>query len=103
MRALRDEVGERVVINEVRKFELFTDGRAAQVPLDRPDLIIERAQLIRGLAEQARSQGAKISFGNRFVSLESNGNGLRVGGGRTHDAPTDELHADGVVGADGAV
>src|SRR5229473_4419787 len=103
MRTLLGEVGERAVINEIRKFELFTDGRAAQVPLERPDLIIERAQLIRGLAGQARSQGAKISFGNRFVSLESNGNGLRVGVERTRQARTDELHADVVVGADGAL
>src|SRR5260370_38760515 len=103
MRTLLGEVGERAVINEIRKFELFTDGRAAQVPLDRPDLIIERAQLIRGLAEQAQSQGAKISFGNRFVSLESNGNGLRVGVERTRHARTEELHADVVVGADGAL
>ncbi len=58
MRTLLGEVGERAVINEIRKFELFTDGRAAQVPLDRPDLIIERSQLIRGLAEQAQSHGA---------------------------------------------
>src|SRR6202171_4023453 len=103
MRTLLGEVGERAVINEIRKFELFTDGRAAQVPLDRPDLIIERSRLIRGLAEQAESEGAKVSFGNRFVSLQSNGNGLRVGGGRTRDARTDELHADVVVGADGAL
>ena len=103
MRTLLGEVGERAVVNEIRKFELFTDGRAAQVPLDRPDLIIERSRLIRGLADQARSQGAKISFGNRFVSLESNGTGLRVGVERTRDARTEELHADVVVGADGAL
>ena len=103
MRALLGEVGERAVINEIRKFELFTDGRTAQVALDRPDLIIERARLIRGLAEQAQSQGAKVSFGNRFVSLESNGSGLRVGVERTRDARTEELHADVVVGADGAL
>jgi flavin-dependent dehydrogenase len=103
MRTLLGEVGERAVINEIRKFELFTDGRTAQVPLDRPDLIIERSRLIRGLAEQAQSQGAKVSFGNRFVSLESNGNGLRVGVERTRDAHTEELHADVVVGADGAL
>lgn len=103
MRTLLGEVGERAVINEIRKFELFTDGRAAQVPLDRPDLIIGRSRLIRGLAEQAQSLGAKLSFGNRFVSLESNGNGLRVGVERTRDARTDELHADVVVGADGAL
>jgi flavin-dependent dehydrogenase len=103
MRTLLGEVGERAVVNEIRKFELFTDGRTAQVPLDRPDLIIERSRLIRGLAEQAQSQGAKVSFGNRFMSLESNGTGLRVGVERMRDARTEELHADVVVGADGAL
>jgi flavin-dependent dehydrogenase len=103
MRTLLGEVGERAIVNEIRKFELFTDGRTAQVPLNRPDLIIERARLIQGLAEQAQSHGAKISFGNRFVSLQSNGNGLRVGIERARDARTEELHADVVVGADGAL
>ena len=103
MRTLLGEVGERAVINEIRKFELFTDGRTAQVPLARPDLIIERSRLIRGLAEQAQSEGAKVSLGNRFLSLESNGSGLRVGVERTRDAHTEELHADVVVGADGAL
>jgi flavin-dependent dehydrogenase len=103
MRTLLGPVGERAVINEIRKFEHFTDGRAAHVPLDRPDLIIERSRLIRGLAEEAQSHGAKVSFGNRFVSLESNGSGLRVGVERAHEARTEELHADVVVGADGAL
>src|SRR6202140_189776 len=49
MRDLLGEVGERAVVNEIRKFELFTDGRKAFVPLDRPDLIIERSRLIQGL------------------------------------------------------
>jgi flavin-dependent dehydrogenase len=103
MRTLLGEIGERAVVNEIRKFELFTDGRSAQVPLERPDLIIERSRLIGALAEQAQSRGAKISFGRRFVSLESNGGGLQVGTERTSDARTEELHADVVVGADGAV
>ena len=103
MRTLLGKVGERAVINEIRNFELFTDGRAAQVPLARPDLIIERSQLIRGLAEQAESRGVKVSFGNRFVSLDSNGTGLRVGIERVRDARTEERHADVVVGADGAL
>jgi len=103
MRTLLGEVAEHAIVNEIRKFELFTDGRTAQVPLDRPDLIIERSRLIQGLAEQAQSHGAKLSFGNRFVSLQSNGNGLRVGVERARDARSEELHADVVVGADGAL
>ena len=103
MRDLLGEVGERAIVNEIRKFELFTDGRMAFVPLDRPDLIIERSRLIQGLADQAQKNGARISFGNRFMSLQSNGTGLRVGVERARDARTEELHADIVVGADGAL
>jgi len=103
MRTLLGKVGERAVVNEIRQFELFTDGRAARVPLERPDLIIERARLIRGLAEDAQRRGANLSFGNRFVNLQGNGNGLRVTVERNQDARVDELHADVVIGADGAV
>jgi digeranylgeranylglycerophospholipid reductase len=103
MRTLLGRVGEAAVVNEIRKFELFTDGRSAQVPLDRPDLIIERSRLIRGLAEDAESHGAKISFGNRFIDLQSNGTGLRVNVERGQSERAEELHADVVVGADGAL
>jgi len=103
MRTLLGEVGERAVVNEIRNFELFTDGRSAHVSLDRPDLIIERSQLIRGLAEQAQAAGAKIAFGNRFTSVQSNGTGLRVGVERMQNGHAEELHADVVVGADGAL
>ncbi|HWX38328.1 MAG TPA: NAD(P)/FAD-dependent oxidoreductase [Candidatus Sulfotelmatobacter sp.] len=103
MRSILGRVGDRSVVNEIRKFELFTDGRSAQVPLNKPDLIIERSRLIRDLAEDAQGHGAKVSFGNRFVGLQSNGNGLRVGVERTPEAHLEELHADVVVGADGAL
>jgi len=103
MRTLLGRVGDAAVVNEIRKFELFTDGRTAQVSLDRPDLIIERSRLIRNLAEDAQGHGAKVSFGNRFVDLQSNGTGLRVSVERAQDARVEELHADVVVGADGAL
>lgn len=88
------------ILNEIRRFELFTDGRSAQVALSRPDLIIERAKLIPGLAREAQESGAQISFDTRFLGLSPNANGIRVqvesGGQR------DELHAENLVGADGA-
>jgi flavin-dependent dehydrogenase len=89
------------ILNEIRRFELFTDGRSAQVNLRRPDLIIERSLLIRALAEEAESAGAKIEYDTRFIGLSPNGHGLRVAvdqGGKRND-----VHANSVVGADGAV
>lgn len=99
----RNQLGSdasQVIVNEIRRFELFTDGRSAQVALSRPDLIIERSKLIPLLAQKAQQAGATLSFDTRFLGLAPNGNGLRVevdSAGRR-----EELHADSVVGADGA-
>jgi len=103
LRTLLGEVANRAVVNEIRKFELFTDGRVAYVPLKKPDLIIERSTLIRGLAEQAKGHGVQMHFGSRFVSLESNGTKLRVGVERSGTNQPEERHAEIVVGADGAL
>jgi digeranylgeranylglycerophospholipid reductase len=96
---LGDAAAESIV-NEIRRFELFTDGRSAQIALARPDLIIERSRLISALARSAKCAGASLSFDTRFLGLEPNARGLRVkiesGGNR------EELHAESVVGADGA-
>jgi digeranylgeranylglycerophospholipid reductase len=88
------------VLNEIRRFELFTDGRSAQIALSKPDLIIERAKLIPALAREAQQSGAEISFDTRFLGLSPSPNGIHVqveSSGRR-----EELHAESVVGADGA-
>jgi digeranylgeranylglycerophospholipid reductase len=88
------------ILNEIRRFELFTDGRSAQIALSKPDLIIERSRLIPGLAREARQAGANLSFDTRFQSLSPNSRGLHLEvetAGRR-----EELHAASVVGADGA-
>jgi flavin-dependent dehydrogenase len=90
----------RSILNEIRRFELFTDGRSAQIALSKPDLIIERSKLIPDLAREAQHAGAQVSFDSRFVSLSPNSRGLHLeveSGGRRQ-----ELHAASVVGADGA-
>lgn len=88
------------ILNEIRRFELFTDGRSAQVALARPDLIIERSRLVAGLAAEAQQAGAVLSYDTRFMGIAPNGRGLRV---EVESAgQREELHAGSVVGADGA-
>ncbi len=103
MRDLLGRLGETSIVNEIHRFELFTDGRAAAVQLERPDLIIERASLIRRLAEQAAGAGAQLEFGRRFVGLEGNGEGLTLTVERIRDGAKERVPAETVVGADGAV
>jgi digeranylgeranylglycerophospholipid reductase len=88
------------IVNEIRRFELFTDGRSAQIALSKPDLIIERSRLIPALARDAQGAGANLSFDTRFLGIGPNSSGLRL---ETETrGKHEELHAASVVGADGA-
>jgi digeranylgeranylglycerophospholipid reductase len=101
MRSLLGPAAEHSVLNEIRRFELFTDGRFATFPLKDPDLIIERRALIQGLADEARKAGASIELGRRFHSLHPNGRGLVLEVERCSDGSREEVRAGTVVGGDG--
>ena len=101
MRDVLGGLGEDAVVNEIRRFELYTDGRAATVPLDRPDLVIERATLIRRLAEQAGRAGARLLTGRRFKRFAPAGHGFDVTV-EGEDRQTTMVAATTLVGADGA-
>jgi len=102
MRALLGRAAQKSVVNEIRHFELFTDGRAATVTLKHPDLIIERRTLIQALAEEAQRAGASIELGRRFHALHPNGRGLVLEIDRCDDGTREEVRADTIVGGDGA-
>ena len=102
MRGILGRAAEDSVLNEIRRFELFTDGRSATITLNHPDLIIERRRLIQGLAAQAQQAGAKIDLGHRFHALHPNGRGLVVEAERMGDGAREEIRADTVIGGDGA-
>jgi len=102
MRALLGPAVENSVVNEIRRFELFTDGRSATFVLKRPDLIIERRTLIQGLAGEAQRAGATLELGRRFHALHSNGRGLVAEVERCSNGTREEVHADAIIGGDGA-
>ena len=88
------------ILNEIKRFELYTNGRSAVVSLKRPDLIIERSRLIRALAKEAQEAGAQFQYDTRFLDLSPRHDGLHVQ--VDHAGRREELYADSVVGADGA-
>jgi digeranylgeranylglycerophospholipid reductase len=102
MRALLGATAEASIVNEIRRFELFTDGRSATVELKHPDLIVERRTLIQNLADAACKAGAKIELGRRFQALHANGRGLVVEVERSADGVHEEVRAETVIGGDGA-
>jgi flavin-dependent dehydrogenase len=101
MRNLLGAAGENSVVNEIKRFELFTDGRSATFELKDPDLIIERRALIQELAKEAQRSGATVELGRRFRGLQPNGRGLVLEVERCGDGTREEVHADTVVGGDG--
>jgi flavin-dependent dehydrogenase len=102
MRNLLGRAGESAIVNEIRRFEIFTDGRAATIPLSCPDLVIERATLIRNLADEARRAGAGLLLGRRFIGLESRDGVARLAFERSDDGKQEEIAARTIIGADGA-
>jgi digeranylgeranylglycerophospholipid reductase len=102
MRSLLGRAAEGSIVNEIRRFEIFTDGRAATIALKHPDLIIERRALIQGLAEEAQQAGASVELGRRFHSLHPNSKGMVLEVERCSDGSREEVHADTIVGSDGA-
>jgi len=102
MRNVLGRAAESSIVNEIRRFEIFTDGRAATVALKRPDLIVERRALIQGLADGARQAGATVELGRRFHALHPNGKGLLLEVERCADGHLEDIHADTIVGGDGA-
>ena len=91
------------VINTIRRFQLFTDGRVATISLRRPDLVIERSILINELEAQAKATGAKVLTGMRFLGLNRNGDRLTFTLSRNGKEDVLEESADILVGADGAL
>jgi flavin-dependent dehydrogenase len=91
------------VVNKIRHYELFADGRSAKISLRRPDLVIERSKLIQFLAARAEESGAQILTGRRFLSLETNGRQLNFLLSRNRSRWPVEESADILVGADGAL
>jgi digeranylgeranylglycerophospholipid reductase len=102
MRAILGRAAEASILNEIRRFELFTDGRAATIALNNPDLVVERRRLIQILASQAQKAGATIALGRRFHRLHANGKSLSVEVERLADGGHEEIRAESVVGGDGA-
>jgi flavin-dependent dehydrogenase len=103
MNDLLGVAGKASIVNEVRRFELFTDGRAATIDLARPDLIIERAKLIRSLAEHAQKAGAQVSLGRNFRRLTPQPGKITVELQHNRENATEEFAAETVIASDGAL
>jgi flavin-dependent dehydrogenase len=101
MQDLLGPVGDTAVMNEIRRFELFADSRRACVGLRHPDLVIERAGLVRELALKAEHAGVEVIRGKRFSELKPGRKTLRFTVCSNGDHDIAHESADILIGADG--
>jgi len=89
------------LVNVIRRFELYADGRVAQISLKQPDLVIERSKLLNELEIQAKQSGAEIFTNHRFLNLKPNGKQLAFSITNNGNGTPVEEYANILVGADG--
>jgi len=90
-----------IVVNRTGTLRLHSPGRSSTVHLGRADLIVEREKLVRWLGERAKSAGAEIHLGCRFVGLEPDRECAMLGF-EDADGRGQHVRARIVIGADGA-
>jgi len=93
---------QSALVNVIHRFELYADGRVAEISLRQPDLVIERSKLLQDLAEQAKDSGAEIFTNHRFLGLKPNGNHLAFNITNNGNGKPVEEYTHILVGADGA-
>lgn len=88
-------------LNKVHTLELCTSTRTVPIPLREPDLIVERAQLVRMLADRAEQAGACVKLSQDFTGLASDGARTVVQLRHRGADQTSSVAARAVIGADG--
>jgi flavin-dependent dehydrogenase len=88
-------------LNRVHTLELCAAGRAVPIALKEPDLIVERAELLRMLADRATRAGAEIVYGHDFRGFYTDGNQTHVAFCRRETGQIEGVAARAVVAADG--
>jgi flavin-dependent dehydrogenase len=90
-------------VNKVHTLELCTSTRTVPIRLREPDLIVERAHLIRLLADRAMNAGAKLHFAQDFTGLSRQGSRTFVELRRRGRDQTRQVAARAIVAADGVL
>jgi flavin-dependent dehydrogenase len=94
------DVAAGCVTNEIESFDIFAGDRRLEVPLARPDLVIERATLVRDLLAEAESSGVRVHWATAFAGLETRGDDVMMLA-KGESGPLRERPVSTLVGADG--
>jgi flavin-dependent dehydrogenase len=90
------------VLNRVHTLELLTNGTRVPLNLQAPDLVVERATLIKLLARQAVQLGARLDLGHVFEHMCPYRDGAAVHVRQRGTDRVEVVSAQAVIAADGA-
>lgn len=90
------------IVNQIRRIDLYSPGQHASILMNEPDLVVERAAIVRLLAEKAARAGVEIRSGVKFVGLNHDQNGATVLLDDTERGCVEEVKTKILIGADGA-
>ncbi|MGH2662868.1 MAG: FAD-dependent monooxygenase [Actinomycetota bacterium] len=99
VRELLGGLASQAIVHEIDRYELMAGDSTAVIALERPDLIIERAVLIRELAKRAGEVGVNFHLGSKVLHLTQHSGGLSLGIEGVRRPETGVF--DAIVGADG--
>jgi flavin-dependent dehydrogenase len=99
---LLDEGEDDLAVNEIRRFVLTAGDQVVTIPLEQPDLVIERAAVISALAARAVANGAEICTGESLVGLEPQDDGVTLLLERPGCLKQRRMSTSTLVGADGS-
>ena len=90
------------VCNQITQIDLFSPRRSVTIPMETPDLVVERSALVRLLARRALDEGVEIRGDCKFVNLEPAEQGATVTIEDTHRDRIEKFKTRTLVGADGS-
>jgi flavin-dependent dehydrogenase len=85
----------------VHTLELRSNNRSVPIALREPDLIVERAELLKQLLDRALDAGVEVEFDREFVGFDRTGGATRVVVRERSTQLTQLVQAQAVIAADG--
>ena len=101
---LREVLGffpQNAVVNQIDQIDLYSPKRMVSIPMQEPDLVVERATINRLLAKMAIDAGVEIRGGCKLIQLSSDRRAIRFTIRDSHRDRIEEFTTRVVIGADG--
>jgi len=89
------------VVNRIDQIDLYSARRSVSIPMRDPDLVVERAAVVRLLARKALDAGVELRGGCKLVDVQSGDKDLTVTIRDTHRQRTEKFKTQTLIGADG--